>query len=140
VNAVARGSAALNPAKSTVTARHKLRIDSVLLFLIFHFLSKMLTYQRRKTKRPFMNTYRTTPLIAKENRISLAPQTTSKPYETTNFRIHFRRRQVKQNPFKMGNLEQNPVVTTYRYSDLAGCRTIVISTAICTDNPAASSP
>jgi hypothetical protein len=59
-----------------------------------------------------MDSYRTTPHTAKENRPSLAPQTASTPYETIYFKIHLSRRQVKKNPSKMGNLGRNPVVTT----------------------------
>jgi hypothetical protein len=87
-----------------------------------------------------MDTCITTPHTGNEDRTSLAPQTTATPDETINVRIHLCGRQVKKNPSKMGYLGQNPVVTTYGYSHLAACRTIVISAAICTDNPAASSP
>jgi hypothetical protein len=59
-----------------------------------------------------MDSYRTTPHTAKENRTSPAPQTTSTPYETIDVTIHLGGRQVKKNPSKMGYLGQNPVVTT----------------------------
>jgi hypothetical protein len=62
-----------------------------------------------------MDTCRTTPRMAKENRTSPAPQTTATPDETINsmnVRMHLSRGKVKKNPSKMGNLGQNPVVTT----------------------------
>jgi hypothetical protein len=62
-----------------------------------------------------MDTHRTTPRMAKENRTSPAPQTTATPDETINAiddRMHLPRGKVKKNLSKIVNLAQNPVVTT----------------------------
>ena len=63
--------------------------------------------------------------MAKENRTSLAPQTASTPDETINainVRMHLPRGKVKKNPSKMGNLSQNPVVTTCVFGPEPGAR------------------